>query len=331
MGQTLNGTQIDNTYPGLLKLADNAALGATEKLMGDGVGNDSTLSLGTASASFTGTLDLSGATVTGLPGGAGLELGTGSATQEGAPLSMQSGSSVTTISALARGGGDIALGDNAKTKVAGTTWPSDSIAIGHNAETTAEKALAIGRNATNTGEKGMAIGYFATAGANAVALGVDSKAPDAYGVAIGRNSDSGATSAVAIGDYAGFLGPFAATNAVMIGHDNGFSAGANSISLGFNTTGKSADSIAIGYDARIDSSAHTAAICIGEDTRSSAVGTVSLGRNITAVTWADSTTVNQIAFANVANLNFADQAAAVTGGVPTGGLYHTDGTVKIVY
>lgn len=68
MGTTLNGTQINNTYPGLLKSSDNAAIGATEKVVGDGVGNDSTLSLGTSSASFTGTLDLSGATVSGIDG-----------------------------------------------------------------------------------------------------------------------------------------------------------------------------------------------------------------------------------------------------------------------
>jgi len=64
---TLFGQQIDLTYQGLIKTVDNGALGATEKSVTDGLGNASTLSLGTASASFTGTLDLSGATVTGLP------------------------------------------------------------------------------------------------------------------------------------------------------------------------------------------------------------------------------------------------------------------------
>tara|TARA_R110000772_G_scaffold77311_2_gene166603 strand:+ start:2859 stop:3872 length:1014 start_codon:yes stop_codon:yes gene_type:complete len=67
MGTQLTGTKIKDTYPGLLKSSDNAAIGATEKVISDGSGNDSTLSLGTASASFTGALDLSGAAVTGLP------------------------------------------------------------------------------------------------------------------------------------------------------------------------------------------------------------------------------------------------------------------------
>jgi len=64
---TLNGTQIGNTYPGLIKTTDNAILGAVEKEITDGDGNSSTLKLGTTSASFVGTLDLTGATVTGLP------------------------------------------------------------------------------------------------------------------------------------------------------------------------------------------------------------------------------------------------------------------------
>ena len=63
---TLQGTKIKDTYPGLLKSSDNAALGAVEKEITDGDGNSSTLKLGTTSASFVGTLDLSGATITGL-------------------------------------------------------------------------------------------------------------------------------------------------------------------------------------------------------------------------------------------------------------------------
>lgn len=63
---TLQGTKIKDTYPGLIKTSDNAVIGATEKVLEDGQGNATTLSVGTASASFTGTLDLAGATVTGL-------------------------------------------------------------------------------------------------------------------------------------------------------------------------------------------------------------------------------------------------------------------------
>ena len=64
---TLTGNQIKNSYDGLIKTTDNAALGAVEKEITDGVGTSSTLKLGTTSASFVGDLDLTGATVTGLP------------------------------------------------------------------------------------------------------------------------------------------------------------------------------------------------------------------------------------------------------------------------
>ena len=45
---TLNGTQIDNTYSGLLKTSDNGALNGTYKVITDGVGNDSGIQLSTS-------------------------------------------------------------------------------------------------------------------------------------------------------------------------------------------------------------------------------------------------------------------------------------------
>ena len=269
----LTGNTVASSYQGLIKFNDNGtAQPTTLKALSDGTGGSLPISLSQVETKFTsGTVvDFTGVTVNGLPGGApGLVLGTGSATAEGAPLSMASGSEVTTIAALARGGGDIAIGDNAKTKVAGTTYPSSSIAIGHNADCTAEKAIAIGRDAECTAEKSVGIGWMTSA-------------QDPNSVAIGVNSRSGADSSVAIGNYAGYLGPFAANGAVMIGHDNGFAAGSRSISLGFNSTAKATDGISIGNDARVDSSAYTAAICIGEDTRATAAGAAALGRNVTA-------------------------------------------------
>ena len=64
---TLNGQPIKDTYQGLIKTTDNAIIGATPKVLTDGLGNDSTLALGTAGTTITGNLDLTGATITGLP------------------------------------------------------------------------------------------------------------------------------------------------------------------------------------------------------------------------------------------------------------------------
>ena len=66
---TLFNTKISDTYEGLIKTSDNGVIGAVEKNLTDGLGNASTLSIGTSSASFTGTLDLTNATVVGLPSG----------------------------------------------------------------------------------------------------------------------------------------------------------------------------------------------------------------------------------------------------------------------
>lgn len=67
MGTTLTGTQINNTYDGLIKVTDNGPIGATPKLLTDGLGNDSKVAVGTLGTTFTGTVSFGGATVTGLP------------------------------------------------------------------------------------------------------------------------------------------------------------------------------------------------------------------------------------------------------------------------
>ena len=67
---TLFNTKISDTYEGLIKTSDNGVIGAVEKNLTDGLGNASTFSIGTSTASFTGTLDLTNATVLGLSTGA---------------------------------------------------------------------------------------------------------------------------------------------------------------------------------------------------------------------------------------------------------------------
>lgn len=378
MGTPLNGLQINNTYPGLLKTTDNAALGATEKVMGDGSGNDSTLSLGTASASFTGTLDLSNATVTGLPGGApGLVSGTGSAD------SLKVADSLLTVNATASGTNSIAIGK--ATEALGTsskalgvdthaealgstaigwgtyaqsnygiaigylnrvaTSSDNGISIGNSAMSRAADAITIGRNAivddsvrvdtvvvgrgAKSAQYSTAVGAGAQAvGANCVAIGNIANSTNNYAVAIGEDARGSGQECVAIGRSAAFLGP-STQRFVSIGTYSGFAAGTASVSLGYYATAKATDAIAIGNDARVDTSAHTGAVCIGEDTRSGAVGTVSLGRNVTATAWEDSVSVNQFVIQNYASLNFADDTAAATGGVPLGGVYHNSGALRI--
>ena len=60
---TLTNTKIKDTYDGLLKTTDNDVIGASEKVITDGLGNASVLSIGTASASFSSDIEVNGLTI----------------------------------------------------------------------------------------------------------------------------------------------------------------------------------------------------------------------------------------------------------------------------
>jgi hypothetical protein len=61
MGTSLTGQTVGSTYDALLKITDNGPVGGTEKVVTDGLGNDSALKIGTAGISSTGTLAATGA------------------------------------------------------------------------------------------------------------------------------------------------------------------------------------------------------------------------------------------------------------------------------
>ena len=216
----LTGNTISSSYQGLLKAGDSGAIGATEKIITDGLANASTLSLGTSSASFTGTLDLSGATVTGLPAAAaGLVSGTGTD-------SMKNADSLVTTPAVALGLCAIALGDAACAKTnndiaIGTgavtsngnsisigcgacNGNSDcSIVIGKNAQVNGwSRLIAIGANSCHVGNGygGAAIGCSACAYGPGVSIGNQAKAAAFIsGVSIGDRTCVTANGAVALG------------------------------------------------------------------------------------------------------------------------------------
>ena len=196
----LTGNSISTSYQGLLKTGDSGALGATEKVITDGLANTTPVTIGTGGVSFTsGTVDFTGATVTGLPAGAaGLESGTGTD-------SMQSAASLTTTAANASGNksislgdgattpgtGGIAIGDGATTSEVDAYAANDSIAIGVGANVAQyTSGIVIGKNATTSG----AFGFRKTSiGQNATTSGQN-------GISIGTNSASTATGSVALGE-----------------------------------------------------------------------------------------------------------------------------------
>lgn len=184
---TLNGQPINTSFEGLIKTNDNEIIGAGEKQITDGLGNASTLSLGTTSASFTGDLDLSAATVTGIPL-AGLVAGTGTG-------SMKSAASLTTAAASANGANSIALGNGAI-----AVEPS-SVAIGNGAQTQNAQTVSVGVNCNAGSAETIAIGSAAAAtGLRAISIGSQSDATATGAVALGYFAQATASGATALGD-----------------------------------------------------------------------------------------------------------------------------------
>ena len=193
MGQTLTGNQIDLSYQGLIKTTDNAALGAVEKEITDGVGTASTLKLGTTSASFVGDLDLSGATVTGLPAAAsGLVSGTGT-------------DSMKSADTLTPGATNLAGGQNAIVFGAGAIGNQDyGITIGTYAQSGIFSTV-VGTYAEGSGLYNVAVGPSSKAtGDGAVSVGQATQSLSAGSISLGRQSlvDSTSPGGIAIGDSA---------------------------------------------------------------------------------------------------------------------------------
>ena len=73
---TLNDKQINQAYKGLVHTSDHDVIGATQKRLQDGEGNNMPVEVGTAGMTWYGTQDFTNATVTGISGGGGGTSGT---------------------------------------------------------------------------------------------------------------------------------------------------------------------------------------------------------------------------------------------------------------
>jgi hypothetical protein len=117
MGTTLTGSQIQNTYDGLIKTTDNTAITATTKLISDGLGNDTCIKVGTAGTDFLGAVDFSAATVSGLPADNNTTYDLASA-QAAANVNVNlTGSDATTDTVTIAAGTNITLTDNGSNQI----------------------------------------------------------------------------------------------------------------------------------------------------------------------------------------------------------------------
>lgn len=269
--------------------------------------------------------------------------------------------------AFADGTGSVAIGYNSSTNgsIGNSTAIGDSAgaegyqsnAIGYLSDADAQQATAIGSRASmlNTASQGLVMGYncnLANSNPGGVLLGANSSTPflqnaqDSVNIGSSLQLSGNIYNSLTMGLVAKNSG---SNDAATIGRAAGNENSAYSTAIGAESYNYNSErSVSIGAEAKVgDAATTTGAIygtaigfgaqCISDSAasigRESLVpagftGAVALGQNVTAL-WAQATTVNQLAVANYANLNFADDAAAATGGVPLGGIYHNAGALRI--
>lgn len=287
----LTGNAINTSYSGLLKTTDNGAIGATAKLLTDGLGNNSTLSIGTAGAIFTGTLDLTGATVTGLPVDPNTTYDLASA-QDGTnvditltgsdatvdTVQLTAGTNITlteaagsiTIDAAGGGGGSAGLVNGSfseSLKNADSLVTTATTQFGVGDITVGNGAKVLNTAATNDyyGGGAVVIGDGAT-----YSKGVDySFATILGGVAIGKNATAvqgGLGGTVAIGSEA------QATAAGCVAIGSGYT-------VGNGPKATSTDAISIGYQSEATNSA---SVAIGKSSDSKGYQSIAIGGSASA-------------------------------------------------
>jgi len=265
MGLSLFNRRICNTYPGVIKTCDNAALTVTPKPMTDGVGNDVPINIGTSTICYGGTQDFTGATVIGISGStAGLIPGAGTS-------SMVSDIGITAVA-----------------------LQSCSISIGNAAYNCCERSINIGDGSTGLNSCTIGIG-FATSntGANSIALGNSSVGTGTCSISIGEGAQSGAADSIGIGRSSnarclnsisiGALSDVLSSNTTAVGVSTCIGPSSNSSSVfGQAATVCSPSSLAIGLASLVNtSSANSIAIGCGAVINASSPNSISIGNTVT--------------------------------------------------
>jgi len=139
-----------------------------------------------------------------------------------------------------------------------------------------------------------------------LAIGYNSRATAIQAISMGKNSLASGRSSIAIGE-------------------NTDATGATAIAIGDDAQATDLYTLAVGNFAR---ATQDNSVALGKNAVAGANGAVALGVSVIAQT-ANTTTVNLFQIAGYATMNYADDTAAATGGIPLGGVYHTSGALKI--
>jgi hypothetical protein len=289
MGTTLTGTQINNTYSGLLKTTDNAAIGAGVKTITDGAGNDTPLGLSSTVVSASGS-------------GASFNVTTGSAQIASNGISIQnagltdgmyvtgtgvafggavdfSGSTVTGLPGGAAGLENGTGTDSLQSAASLTTTPADatttgSIALGNDAIITPNASrpswtalghIAIGNNATVLESS---FGDFYTT--SCIAIGQNTSVNPSYdggSIAIGHGANTTKMHGVSIGANA-------TTNQFSIAMgQSAQGSGSETVAIGRNSFARATYAVTVGSSAVTDDTLRVNTVVVGANAKSAQYST----------------------------------------------------------
>lgn len=350
---TLTGQQIDQSYLGLIKTNDNAALSATAKAIQDGSGGATNLEMSNTATNFvSGTVDFTGSTVSGLPtgvnttydldavqSGANVELDLNGSDATQTTVTLTAGTNITltndannnvTIDAAGGGAAGLVTGGQpdsmksaaALTTTAAVTLHEGDIVIGNGAASTVTaatdlyndgKAIVIGNGATVN--KAVDYNFGNTKGG--IAIGTNAFAVSNVnaggGLAIGEDSNASNVS-IAIGNEA--IAP--QDEGIAIGY-RADAAGGTSIAIGKNADTSAAWAIAIGETANVTAGGfRTGGIAIGANVGASALDAVAIG-NESDATAAGAVALGHNVQATIAETTSVSALEVQTDSTPTAG------------
>ncbi|MBQ8238924.1 MAG: hypothetical protein IJZ39_12365 [Oscillospiraceae bacterium] len=246
----------------------------------------------TAANTFTGEVDMSGASVQ-PPSGWNVEGVTAEAIQAVAPIAWDETNVQFGTGSVLSKTESVVIGAGAKGEATMTT------ALGHGAKVFKDYSVAVGKNATCKNTATISIGYnSSTEGQRSVALGYDTGARAQYALVFGISAKSGlnAVNSVTIGQtYSDTNGENSCTTegtgSITIGAgantlNNGTTESSNSVTIGCKAENKGADSVVIGAQAKgikgsvvmgTSATGADSTVCIGSKSEAKGASCVSVG------------------------------------------------------
>ncbi|MFT4643713.1 MAG: hypothetical protein ACI8ZX_000106 [Planctomycetota bacterium] len=346
MGNGTTASGVNSTSMGVNTLASGAYSTST--------GNNTTASGDnsfSAGANTTASGERSTATGNNTLAGGNSATAIGTNTEARATSSFATG--INTLASgnhsTAMGNGTVASGTNSISAGSSTTaGGNQSFAVGFSTTANGNVATAMGNSTVASGVSSTAMGLYSVAsGVASTATGYDTEASGANSTAMGKETTASGLNSFATGGSTTASGDYSTASG-----RSTLSSGSHSFAAGFSTIASGESSTAMGVNS---TASGDKSVSIGDNTIANSFSEIAIGRNPVAKTgnatiWVATDRLFSIGngasassqsmaleilkngitvLPAVVSLNFADDTAAATGGVPVGGLYHTSGAIKI--